>query len=211
MNEFLPMVRIVDDDPAFLRALERLLKAAGYAVQPFSSGADFLAGMDNTPGCVIADLRMPGVDGLLLQQTIMRGSNVLPVIFLTGEGDIPTSVKAMREGAEDFLTKRAPTEHLLAAVARAIARDARERGDRDRQRALRVQLGTLTARQLGVLRQVIDGRLNKQIAADLGVTDRTVKLHRSAIMTKLNVHSVAQLTKLVQAARLFEEPPANLL
>jgi FixJ family two-component response regulator len=205
------MVRIVDDDPAFLRALERLLKAAGYAVRPFSSGADFLAGMDNTPGCVIADLRMPGVDGLLLQQTIMRGSNVLPVIFLTGEGDIPTSVKAMREGAEDLLTKRAPTEHLLAAVARAIARDARERGDRDRQRALRVQLGTLTARQLGVLRQVIDGRLNKQIAADLGVTDRTVKLHRSAIMAKLNVHSVAQLTKLVQAARLFEEPPANLL
>jgi FixJ family two-component response regulator len=210
MSESLPKVRIVDDDPTFLRALERLLKAAGYTVQPFSSGAEFLARADDTPGCVIADLIMPGVDGLDLQQAIMRGSNLLPVIFLTAEGDIPTTVKAMREGAEDFLSKRAPKEHLLAAVDRAIARDARERTDRDRRRALRVQLGTLTARQLGVLRQVVDGRLNKQIAADLGVTDRTVKLHRTVIMTKLNVRSVAQLTKLVQAARWFEEPPANL-
>jgi two-component system, LuxR family, response regulator FixJ len=207
MNELPPLVRIVDDDASFLKALERLLTAAGYAVQSFSSGADLLARMENVPGCVVADLNMPGVDGLLLQETIIRGSNALPVIFLTGAADIPSTVRAMREGAEDFLTKWAPKEHLLAAVDRAIARDARDRVSREQLLALRNQFGTLTARQLGVLRQVVDGRLNKQIAADMGITDRTVKLHRTAIMTKLNVRSVAQLTKLVQAARWFEDPP----
>jgi two-component system, LuxR family, response regulator FixJ len=210
MNESLPVVRIVDDDAEFLAALERLIRAAGYSVKSFSSGEEFLASAENTPGCVIADLNMPGMDGLVLQETIIRGSNALPVIFLTGVGDIPTTVKAMREGAEDFLTKIAPKEQLLAAVDRAIARDARDRAHREHLRALRVQLGTLTARQLGVLRQVVDGRLNKQIASDLGVTDRTVKLHRTAIMSKLNVRSVAQLTKLVQAAKWFEDPPAGV-
>jgi two-component system, LuxR family, response regulator FixJ len=210
MKEPPPVVRIVDDDASFLRALERLLTAAGYSVQSFSSGADLLARMENTPGCVIADLNMPGVDGLLLQETIIRGPNALPVIFLTGAGDIPSTVKAMREGAEDFLTKWAPKEHLLAAVERAIARDVRDRVRRDQLLALRNQFGALTARQLDVLRHVVDGRLNKQIAADMGITDRTVKLHRTAIMTKLRVRSVAQLTKLVQAAKWFEDPPDDL-
>jgi two-component system, LuxR family, response regulator FixJ len=210
MNDPSPVVRIVDDDPSFLAALGRLLKAAGYNVRTSSSASDFLAGMEDTPGCVIADLRMPGMDGLDLQQAMMRGPNVLPVIFLTGEGDIPTTVTAMRNGAEDFLTKRGPKEHLLAAVARAIARNARQLAERDRMRALQTQLRTLTSRELGVLRQVVDGKLNKQIAADLGINERTVKLHRTAITTKLKVRSVAQLTKLVLAARLFEEGPADL-
>jgi two-component system, LuxR family, response regulator FixJ len=207
MNELPPLVRIVDDDASFLKALERLLTAAGYAVRSFSSGEELLARMESTPGCVIADLNMPGVDGLLLQEAINCGSNVLPVIFLTGATDIPSTVRAMREGAEDFLTKWAPKEHLLAAVDRAIARDARDRVSRENLLALRSRFGTLTTRQLGVLRQVVDGRLNKQIAADMGISDRTVKLHRTAIMTKLNVRSVAQLTKLVQAAKWFEDPP----
>jgi FixJ family two-component response regulator len=134
---------------------------------------------------------------------------VLPVIFLTGEGDIPTTVQAMRHGAEDFLTKRAPKEDLLAAVDRAIARSARLRAEAARLRALQVRVDTLTSRELAVLRQVVEGRLNKQIAANLGINERTVKLHRTAITTKLQVRSAAELTRLAQAAGLIDDgPPA---
>ncbi|HEV8018906.1 MAG TPA: response regulator [Steroidobacteraceae bacterium] len=210
MSESGPVVRVVDDDLSFLAAVARLLKAAGYTVQTFSSAAELLAKIGDTAGCVIADLRMPAMDGLDLQQALLRGTNVLPVIFLTAEGDIPATVKAMRQGAEDFLTKRGPKEDLFAAVKRAIARDARQRAERDRLRALRALIDTLTSRELGVLRQVVEGRLNKQIAADLGITERTVKLHRTAITTKLQVRSVAELTKLVQAVRLFEGRAADL-
>lgn len=210
MTETSPIVRVVDDDPSFLVAIARLLKAAGYIVQTFDSAARLLANLGDSAGCVMADLRTPGMDGLELQQALMRSKNALPVVFLSGEGDIPTTVKAMRRGAEDFLTKRAPKEELLAAVDRAIARDARQRAERDRLRALQVRIDTLTSRELGVLKQVVEGRLNKQIAADLGINERTVKLHRTAITTKLQARSVAELTKLVQAARLFEERLSDL-
>ena len=123
----MPVVHVVDDDASFLVALARLLKASGYTVQTYASAADFLAKLGDGAGCVVTDLRMPGMDGLDLQQALMRGANVLPVVFLTGEGDIPTTVQAMRQGAEDFLTKRAPKEDIFAAVNRAIARDARQR------------------------------------------------------------------------------------
>jgi FixJ family two-component response regulator len=198
-----PVVRIVDDDASFLVAVARLLKAAGYEVQTFSSAAEFLANVGDAAGCVIVDLRMPGMDGLGLQEALARGPNLLPVIFLTGEGDIPTTVKAMREGAEDFLTKRGPKEDLFAAVGRALARDARQREERAHLRSLQARIDTLTARERDVLRHVVAGRLNKQIAADLGIGERTVKLHRTAITTKLKVRSVAELTRLVQAAGLF--------
>jgi two-component system response regulator FixJ len=210
MSESLPVVRLVDDDASFLASLARLLKAAGYTVQSFASAADLLANLGDNPGCVLVDLRMPGMDGLDLQHALLRGTNPLPVIFLTGEGDIPTTVKAMREGAEDFLTKRGPKEDIIAAIDRAIARDARQRAEADRLRALRIRIDTLTSRELGVLSHVVQGRLNKQIAADLGINERTVKLHRTAITTKLKVRSVAGLTKLVQAARLFEERSDDL-
>jgi two-component system response regulator FixJ len=210
MSESLPVVRLVDDDASFLASLARLLKAAGYTVQTFASAADLLANLGDNPGCVLVDLRMPGMDGLDLQHALLRGTNPLPVIFLTGEGDIPTTVKAMREGAVDFLTKRGPKEDIIAAVDRAIARDARQRAEADRLRTLRIRIDTLTARELGVLSHVVQGRLNKQIAADLGINERTVKLHRTAITTKLKVRSVAGLTKLVQAARLFEERSDDL-
>lgn len=205
MSQSSSVVRVVDDDPSFLAAIARLLRAAGYTVQTFESAADLLAGLGDAAGCVMVDLRMPGMDGLDLQQALLRATNVLPVIFLTGKGDIPTSVKAMREGAEDFLTKGAPKVDLLAAVDRAIERDARQRVERDRLHALRIQINALTARELGVLREVVEGRLNKQIAADLGINERTVKLHRTAITRKLKVRSVAQLTKFVQAAGIFEQ------
>jgi two-component system, LuxR family, response regulator FixJ len=202
--EAAPVIHVVDDDASFLAAVERLLRASGYKVRTFASAADFLARLDGSAGCVIADLRMPGMDGLGLQQALKRGDNPLPVIFLSGEGDIPTTVTAMRQGAEDFLTKRAPKEELLAAVERALARDARERAEASRLRVLQELVATLTPRERGVLQHVVAGRLNKQIASDLGINERTVKLHRTAITTKLKVRSVAELTRLVQDVRLFD-------
>jgi two-component system, LuxR family, response regulator FixJ len=198
-----PVVHIVDDDAAFLAAVARLLKAAGYSVRTHPSAAQLLANLGNDAGCVVADLRMPGMDGLDLQGALSRRANQLPVIFLTGEGDIPTTVKAMRQGAEDFLTKRGPKEDLFAAVDRALARDALQREGRAHLRALHARFETLTPRERDVLREVVAGRLNKQIAADLGIGERTVKLHRTAITTKLKVRSVAELARLVQAAGLF--------
>jgi two-component system response regulator FixJ len=207
MSDATPVVHVVDDDDAFLVAVARLLRAAGYTVRTFASAAEFLAQRGDAAGCVVADLRMPGMDGLDLQQALLRGANGLPVVFLSGEGDIPTTVRAMRQGAEDFLTKTAPKEDLLAAVERALARDARQRAETARLRAMRTRLDTLTARELDVLRQIVEGRLNKQIAADLGLHERTVKLHRTAITTKLQVRSVAELTRLAQAAGWFDERP----
>ncbi len=203
MREGTPVVHVVDDDTSFLVAVARLLKASGYTVRTFPSAADFLADLGDAAGCVIADLRMPGMDGLDLQQALTRHENALPVIFLTGEGDIPTTVKAMRQGAEDYLTKRGPKQDLFAAVDRALARDARQRDERAHLRALQARINTLTPRELDVLRRVVAGKLNKQIAADLDIGERTVKLHRTAITTKLQVRSVAELTRLVQAAGLF--------
>jgi FixJ family two-component response regulator len=192
-----PTIFVVDDDPSFLTAVARLLRATGHPVKTFSSASEFLQSLPAAgPGCVVADLQMPGLSGLDLQAALARANNPLPVLFLTGHGDIPTSVRAMRQGAEDFLTKRAPKEALLDAVSRALARDARERAERGRMEALRARFAALSPRELEVLKHVVEGKLNKQIADDLGIHERTVKLHRTAITTKLGVHSVAELTKL---------------
>jgi len=195
-----PVVHVVDDDGSFLIGLSRLLRASGYSVKTFSSGQAFLDQLADTPGCVIADLRMPGLNGLDLQEALTRTGFSLPVIFLSGQGDIPTTVRAMRHGAEDFLTKTAPKADVLEAVGRALARDARQREERARLQALRARLDLLTAREREVLQHVVRGRLNKQIAAELRIHERTVKLHRTAITTKLQVRSVAELTQLVQDA-----------
>ena len=143
------------------------------------------------------------MNGLDLQSALARSGNPLPLLFLTGHGDIPSTVRAMRGGAEDFLEKRAPKEKLLDAVRRALARDAREREERARQRELRARFDALSERELEVLSHVVQGRLNKQIAADLGIHERTVKLHRTAITTKLGVQSVAELTRLTEEAGIF--------
>jgi FixJ family two-component response regulator len=152
---------------------------------------------------VVADLQMPEMNGLDLQAALARTHNPLPILFLTGQGDIPTSVRAMRDGAEDFLEKTAPKEKLLAAVKRALDRDTRERAKRARQRELRMRFDALSEREREVLGHVVQGKLNKQIADDLGIHERTVKLHRTAITTKLGVPSVAELTRLTQEAGLF--------
>ncbi len=151
-------------------------------------------------GCVVTDLRMPGTDGIALQESLLEAGSPLPVVFLTGHGDIPTTVKAMRSGAEDFLTKNAPKEELVAAVERALSRNKRERGRRERLAALRRKLALLTDREREVLQHVVQGKLNKQIAADLGIHERTVKLHRTNLTGKLQIYSVAELTRLVQEA-----------
>jgi len=197
VNDLLPMVRIVDDDASFLTAMARLLRASGFAVKTFASAADFLNQPEfDVPGCVLVDLHMPGLSGLELQEALAKRGHQLPVIFLSGQGNIPTTVLAMRRGAEDFLTKLAPKEDLLDAVNRAIARDVQERSGRAQQEALRARFTTLTTREYEVLRHVVQGQLNKQIASDLGIHERTVKLHRTSLKTKLQVDSTVEMITL---------------
>jgi len=207
MSETAPIIHVVDDDASFLTAISRLLRAKGLSVKTYSSAHEFLTQRDaDAPGCVLADLRMPQMSGLDLQSALAQSSNPLPIVFLTGHGDISSTVRAMRDGAEDFLEKRAPKEMLLDAVTRALGRDSRERGARERKRGLRALFDRLTERELEVLAHVVRGQLNKQIAGDLNIHERTVKLHRTAITTKLKVQSVAELTRLTQEAGIFPEP-----
>lgn len=209
MNAFAPVVHLVDDDPACLNATARLLGLHGLAVRSFASSAALLGELTpNTRGCVVADLRMPGVSGLDLQEALARLCPTLPVVFLSGRGDIPSTVRAMRGGAEDFLEKRCPETQLVDAVKRALARDAQARADHDRKLALRAAFETLTAREREVLALVVRGLRNKQIAAELAIHERTVKLHRTAITTKLKLRSAVDLARLCQAAGLAELEPA---
>jgi len=202
-----PRIAIVDDDAELRPLLAGILKTAGFDACLFSSGDEFLkSGGPHSFSLVVTDLQMPGLNGLDLQTALAQSSNPLPLLFLTGHGDIASTVHAMRGGAEDFLEKRAPKEALLDAVTRALARDARERSARIRQRELRVRFDSLSERELQVLAHVVQGRLNKQIAGDLGIHERTVKLHRTAITSKLGVPSVAALTRLTQEAGIFAAP-----
>jgi len=197
VTEPTPIVRIVDDDASFLKAIARLLRGAGFTVKTFVSAVEFLAQPElDVPGCVLVDLQMPGLSGLELQDVMARTGHRLPVIFLSGHGDVPSTVRAMRQGAEDFLTKLAPKEDLIEAVKRAVRWDCNERAERARQKELRAPFATLTPREVEVLQHVVQGKLNKQIAYDLGIHERTVKLHRTAITTKLGVQSNAELMRL---------------
>lgn len=201
-----PTVHLVDDDVSFLTATARLIRASGFVVLTFTSAADLLAVVSiGARGCVVADLHMPHMDGLGLQEALAKSSNPLPVLFLSGQGDIPTSVRAMRGGAEDFLEKRADKVELLEAVRRCLARDVREHAKREQRETSTNLLARLTDREREVLGHVVRGQLNKQIASDLGIGERTVKLHRTAITTKLGVPSVAELTRLVDLADAFPD------
>ena len=196
-----PVVHIVDDDAPFLRSVSRLLRASGFEVATYSSVHDFLRRKDaSSAGCVLTDLQMPHQSGLDLQQALARSANPLPVVFLTSKGDIPTSVRAMRGGAEDFLTKRAPKVQLVEAIERALARDARERPQSAARAAAREKIDVLGARERQVLGGAIRGLLNKQIAAELGIAERTVKHHRAAVARKLGIQSAAEWALLVRDA-----------
>jgi FixJ family two-component response regulator len=190
-------VFLVDDDAGVLKALSRLLRARGYAVKPYASPQAFLAGHDPAvPGCAVLDVSMPGLDGLALQQTLAAGHGHRPVVFITGKGDVPTSVRAMKAGAVDFLTKPVTDEVLVEAVARAAAQDARSRRSHAELDAIRAKIATLTPREREVLSHVVAGRLNKQIAGDLGTVEKTIKVHRSRMMEKLGVRTVADLVRM---------------
>lgn len=195
------IVHIVDDDESFLRSLARLLRVSGYKVRAFKSVDEFLAREDReAPGCVVTDLNMPRRNGFDLQSALASSDNPLPTVFITGQGDIPSSVRAMRAGAEDFLTKRSPKAQLLSAVDRALERDAAERAQRALHSQLRSKLESLTARERQVLDGVARGLLNKQIGEGLGIAERTVKHHRTVLTQKLGVQSAAELALLVRDA-----------
>ena len=206
-------VYIVDDDASFLRSVSRFLTAVGYSVKAFESAQNFLNQLTaDMTGCVVADLQMPGLNGLELQQALSKISNPLPIIFLSGQGDIPTTVKAMRSGAVDFLTKRAPKEAILAAIDQAHEQGAKAQQQRAREQGLRARFAELSQRELEVLSHVVRGEMNKEIASDLDINLRTVKLHRTSIKRKLDVQSVAELTRITDAAGLFKsqrQPPAK--
>jgi len=200
-----PIVHVVDDDMSFLLAMSRLLRASGFKVRTYASAGEFLAKRcDDEPGCVVADLQMPDVDGLHLQVALAQTPYPLPILFLTGHADTASIVRAMRNGAEDFLEKSAQKELLLDAVRRALMRDEHEREQRQHQHLLRRRFDAISAREREVLGHVLRGRLNKQIASDLGIHERTVKVHRKAIMTKLSVRSVAALAQLTHEAGVSE-------
>jgi FixJ family two-component response regulator len=192
---------VVDDDQNVLRALARLLRSALYSVQTFASAHEFLEAHDpSVPGCALLDLSLPDIDGLELQAELSSNDIERPIIFITGRGDIPTSVRAMQAGAVDFLTKPVREANLIAAIERAASRDAKARKAHGELEAIRVKLARLTPRESEVLARVVAGRLNKQIAAELGTVEKTIKVHRSRMMEKLGLRSVADLVRLAERA-----------
>jgi FixJ family two-component response regulator len=202
MHDGVPCVSVVDDDAAVLKSLDRLLRSAGFAVRTFPSPQVFLEQHDgDAPGCVVLDLSMPGLDGLQLQQALAHSGGHSPVIFITGFGDVPSSVRAMKAGAVDFLTKPFDQTQLLTAVRAAIEIDRIARLERAERSSVGMRVAALTPRERQVMAHVVAGHLNKQIAADLGISEKTVKVHRARVMTKMGVASVAELVTTVSSAR----------
>jgi RNA polymerase sigma factor (sigma-70 family) len=194
-----PTVFIVDDDEAVRKAVSRLLRSAGIAAAVFASPRDFLAQYDPaTPGCLVLDLAMPDFNGLQLQTTLSEKGSILPIIFLSGQGDVSKSVQAMKHGAFDFLTKPVNAKNLLPTIHAAIERDAVARREQAKLSELRAGLNTLTPREREVFEHVVSGKLNKQIGSDLGITEATVKMHRARVMAKMKVQSVAELARLTE-------------
>ena len=196
---------LVDDDPGVLKALSRIVRTAGYETVSYSSPRDFLREHNpSTPGCAILDLTMPELDGLELQEQLAQAGTERPIIFLSGHADVPASVRAMKAGAVDFLTKPVDRDKLLSAIAQARDRDRKAREARYERQLIEAKLATLTLREREVLGHVVKGRLNKQIAAELGTVEKTIKVHRGRMMAKLGVRSVAELVRLTE--RIHMEP-----
>ena len=197
-----PTVFIVDDDASLRTAMSELLEAAGFRTRGYETTGDFLLNPPgDEPGCVLLDVRLPGPSGLDLQAGLQRHGINLPVIFLTGYADVPTSVRAMKAGAVDFLEKPVTRETLLEAIRRALDFDAKSRAARDEAQLHQTRLSVLTIREREVFDRIVDGKLNKQIAVELGVGLRTVKAYRAQLMIKLDVSSAAELGKLAGLRR----------
>jgi FixJ family two-component response regulator len=198
-----PTVHLIDDDESFLRSMARRLRSHGLNVATWNSAAEFLLRPDqDAPGCVLTDLQMPARDGFELQRNLAASSNPLPLIFISGKGDIPSTVRAMRAGAEDFLTKRTETAELLAAIHRALDRDAQERISRGQQNASRELIDSLSGRELQMLLGIIQGLSNRQMSENYGVAERTVKHYRTLLTRRLDIYTSVDLCRLVQEAGL---------
>ena len=196
-----PLVFVVDDDASIRRALARLIRSMDIETETFELAQEVIDRLSVvTPGCILLDVRMPGLSGLELQRDLSARGVRTPVVFITGHGDIPTSVNAMKAGACDFLTKPLDEHNILAAIQQALALDTRRRAEQSEQDAVIARVGALTPREHEVFRHVIAGRLNKQIAADLGTSEKTIKVHRARVMEKIRAGSVAELTRLADRA-----------
>jgi FixJ family two-component response regulator len=200
-----PLVHVVDDDDSLRTAILRLLSATGHEARGYASADEFLLQADiGRPGCLLLDLNMPGPSGLDLQDELARRGVAVPVVFLTGRGDVPSSVRAMKSGAVDFLTKPVDRATLLAALERALGIDAERRTARLETDQLLARYRRLTPREREVFERVTNGRLNKQIADDLGIAERTVKLQRAQVMDKLGVRSAAELGRFAERLKALQ-------
>lgn len=201
MNDLTPTVFVVDDEEAVRKAVSRLLHSAEIMAVVFASPSEFLAAFDpHARGCLLLDVEMPDLNGLDLQRALARRGATLPIIFLSGRADIPISVQAMKDGATDFLTKPVQDHVLLAAVRTAFAKDHAARAAQSGVEDIAARFSSLTPREREVLEHVVSGRLNKQIASDLGIAEGTIKVHRARVMEKMKVQSVAELVRLVERA-----------
>jgi FixJ family two-component response regulator len=201
MTPVSPLVLIVDDNPSVRKSLTRLLAAAGYSVEAFASAREFLARPPHPgPCCLLLDVRMPGLTGIQLQEMLAATGRRMSIVFVTGHADVPTSVKAMKAGAVDLLTKPVDAEDLLAAIQRAVTRDEHDRATEVRRAEIQRRVSLLTARETEVFALVVTGMLNKQIGAALGIGEKTVKVHRARVMEKMRAGSVAELVRLADEA-----------
>jgi len=199
MTAFKPTVFVIDDDASVRKSLSRLLRSAGYTTETFASAEEFLGREHfNGIGCLLLDVQMPGLSGMDLQEELNKADYQMPIIFITGHGDIPMSVEAIKKGAADFLTKPFDDKELLQAVEKAIEKDTSARAEYDKALEIRRRIELLTSRENEILRYIITGMLNKQIALKLGIAETTVKVHRGRIMEKLCVDSVAELVRLAE-------------
>jgi FixJ family two-component response regulator len=199
----IPQVFVVDDDPSVLTALKRLLTSAGFNTRTFLSPLDFLSAHDpDVPGCAVIDVGMDKMSGIVLQERLMLGDQPRPIIFLTGCDDVRVSVQAMKAGALDYLSKPVSDHDLLTAVENAIEQDRRSRVLRSENAELRRRYDSLTTREREVMAQIVRGRLNKQIAFDLGIVEKTAKVHRGRVMEKMQVRSVAALVRIAERLEL---------
>ena len=201
MNAPTPVIFIVDDDPSVRKSLTRAVTSAGYTVEAFTSAREFMAREAFAgPCCVVLDVRMPGLTGLDLQEALAGSRHRAPIVFITGHGDISMSVKAMKAGAVDFLTKPFDVESLLAAIRRAVTKDVKDLGEEGRTAEVLERVKLLTPRETEVFALVVTGMLNKQIAGELGIGEKTVKAHRARVMEKMRAGSVAELVRLADRA-----------
>jgi FixJ family two-component response regulator len=202
-------VHVVDDNASFRTAIERRLKLAGYAVATYSSAEQLLNHSlnDNEPGCILLDVRIPGLSGPELQDRLGKLGSILPIVFLTGHADVPTTVKAIKGGADDVLTKPVSSEQLLGAIERALAHHDIVRSQRGKLDVVRAQIAKLTPRERQVFDLLVRGKINKQIASELGTTVRTIKAHRQQVMEKANVHSLVELVSIAERLGMLDQAP----